>query len=315
MHQGPGGTRPDPQRFEEPLPLTILAGSGGRSNTSERADLERIEDYKAASLRIDGRPLIAIVLDELRCSAAFSSVRIAGPARIYEPLGLEADIVDTDGSVADNLRATLQHHPGGPIAILASDVLVRAPDLSHLRRLFDDVSPCALWCPFVRVPEDPRTLGAFGWKPKYRVRPQGEPDPVAILPGHLCIFDPQTIDLALLFQLLDLTYATRNASVGERKRTMLRKVLGSLLARDLGRLVRLRAPHRTWRVVHSGLRLAKRLRGPGIALDELEHLIGRIFRADDTPAELGFRYPLVDMLSLAKDADTVDEARELGAKI
>ena len=259
--------------------------------------------------------MIALALEELSCIEGFAPLRIAGPARVYAPLDLPAEIIDTDGTVAENLRATLERHTGGPIAILASDVLIRSDEWHQLHELFQQARPCALWCPFVRVPQDPQTLGAFGWKPKYRVVPEGETTPVAILPGHLCIFDPSTVDLDLLFQLLDLTYATRNASVGERKRTMLRKVSGSLLARDLGRIARLRPPTRTWNVVASGMALARQLRSDGIAIRELEALIGRIFRHEDAPKGLRFRYPVVDVLSLAKDADTVDEAREFGAQL
>ena len=295
-----------------PVPITILGGRSGSPGDLPADGLHPLPNYKAAAIQVDDRPLIAHVVERCRQVEGFGPVTIAGPSRIYAPLGLDAEIIETDGTVAENLRATIERHgTDGPIAILASDVLLSVAELSELRGRFEADSPCALWCPFVRAPEDSATLGAFGWKPRYRIAPEDTGQPVAILPGHLCIFVPQRTRLSLLYRLLDLAYETRNRSVRHRRGVMLRKLALSLLWRDVVNLTKLRAPSSTVRVVGSGLRLAKQLRAGSIRGSELEHLIGRIFREQGvTGAEGRYRYPIVDILNLAKDVDTIEEARE-----
>jgi hypothetical protein len=141
---------------------------------------------------------------------------------------------------------------------------------------------------------------------------------VRILPGHLAVFDPAALRLPLLYRLLDAAYRTRNRSVRYRRAVMLRTVLVSLLAQDVKLLATLHAPSRTVTIVRSGLRLAHELRSGRIRLAELELLIGRIFlrarRAGLAP-ERGVSYPIVDMISLAEDVDTEEEAREIHAEV
>ena len=292
------------------IPVTILGGSDRKPGSlpDSGAGLHSLATYKGLAIRVTEKPLVAHLVERLTAAPGFGPVTIAGPARLYARVGLEARIVDTDGSVARNLRAAIEAHGSGPLAVMACDVLPTAEELGELRRAYEAEPPCALWFPFVRVPEDPRELGAFAWKPEYRVRVDGEPGAVRILPGHLGVFDPEELRLPLLYRLFDAAYRTRNRSVGYRRAVMLRTVLLSLLARDVGRAVCLRLPDRTLRIVGSGTRLARALRDDSLRLDELERLIGRIFLRERIGSERGVRLPLVDVLSLAEDVDTEEEA-------
>ena len=118
----------------------------------------------------------------------------------------------------------------------------------------------------------------------------------------------------LLFRLMDAAYRSRNRSVGRRLAALLGTGLSGLLAIDIGLLVRLRAPTRTVTTVSSGLRLARQLRRGCLRVEELEHIIARIFlrqHLSEVPAAGGIRFPFVDVLSLAEDVDTEEEARAL----
>ena len=296
------------------IPVTILAGSDRKPGAlpESGAGLHPLAVYKGVAIKIDDRPLIELLVERLAATPGFGPVAIAGPARVYGPLGLAAEIIDTDGSVGANLRAAIEAHgaTNGPMGILACDVLLTADELLRLRRLFEEL-PCALCFPFVRKPEDSRELGAFAWKPEYHVVPPGTSEPVRILPGHLGVFDPSMLRLPLLYRLFDLAYRTRNRSVAYKRAVMLRMLLASLLAQDVKLLLGLRIPSRTVTVTGSGLRLARALRAGPIQLAELERLIGNIFLRAHVPEERGIRLPLVDIVSLAEDIDTEEEADQL----
>jgi len=227
-------------------------------------------------------------------------------------------MVDTDGSVATNLRAAIEAHEAssaGVMAVMACDVLPTSAELLELRTRFEEAPPCALWFPFVRVPEDPNALGAFAWKPVYRVVPGDGGEAVRILPGHLAVFDPGALRLPLLYRLLDASYRARNRSLAHRRAVLLRTVLLSLVAQDVKLLAGLRLPSRTVTIVSSGLQLARAVRRGPIRLQELERLVGRIFLRAHVPHEGGIRLPIVDVLTLAEDIDTVEEASQLAREL
>lgn len=303
------------------VPVTILGGSDRKAGTMPAGGeaLHPLATYKGAGIRIEGRPLIALLVERLRAARGFGPVTVAGPVRVYGPLGLDAHLLDTDAGVAENLRVAIEAHEAsrtGPLAVMACDILPSTGELEALRVRYEEAAPTALWFPFVRVPADPDQLGAFAWKPVYRVvLPSGES--VRILPGHLGIFEPSSLRLPLLYKLLGTAYRTRNHSVAYRRAAMLRRVLASLLLQDLQRAVRLHAPNRTLTIVRSGLRLARELRGGRLRLDELEQLIGRIFLREAAAhrPERGIRYPILDTVSLAEDIDTEEEARALHGEV
>jgi hypothetical protein len=302
-----------------PVPVTILGGSDRKpgSMPASGGGLHPLATYKGVAIQVQGRPLVALLIDRLLAARGFGPITVAGPARVYSALGLEARILDTDGSVARNLRAAIEAHGGGPLAVLACDVLPSSAELDQVRAGYEQAAPCALWFPFVRVPDDPGQLGAFAWKPVYRVV-TGSGEIVRILPGHLGIFEPAALRLPLLYKLFDAAYRTRNHSVSKRRAVMLRTVLLSLLGQDLKRLARLRWPDRTLTIVGSGMKLARELRRGHIGLRELERLIGRIFlrqRLALLAADRGIRFPILDMISLAKDIDTEEEARAVHGEV
>lgn len=284
------------------VPVTILGGSDRKPGVLPESGgaLHPLATYKGVAIRLGGRPLVGWLVERLLASGGFGPVTIAGPARVYAPLGLPARVLDTDASVARNLRAAIESHGSGPLAVLSCDVLPSVRELAELRARYEEARPCALWFPLVRVPKDHSELGAFAWKPEYTVVLESR-ERVPILPGHLGILEPASLRLALLYQLLDDAYRTRNRSVAYRRGVMLRTVLLSP-----------RSPARTWRILASGLRLARELRGGRLRLGELEQLIGRIFLADGAS---GIHYPLVDMISLAEDIDTEEEARAIQGEI
>lgn len=298
------------------IPVTILGGSDGKPGMlpESGAGLHPLATYKGVAIRVGGRPLVAWLVERLAQAEGFGPVAVAGPARVYGPLGLGVELVDTDGSVGENLRAAIEAHRrarGGPLGIMACDVLPSRVELERLRREYEEARPCALCLPFVRVPSDPRELGAFSWKPVYRVVPEGASEAVRILPGHLGICEPEALRLPLLYRLLGAAYRTRNHSVAYRRAVMLRMVLLSLLLLDARLLVSLRAPTRTVTVVGSGLRLARELRRGEIRQADLEQLVGRILLRAAVPHEGSLRLPITDCLGLAEDADTEEEALQI----
>lgn len=304
------------------VPVTILGGSDRKPGSlpASGAGLHPLAIYKGAAIRVGGRPLVSILVERLNASAGFGPVTIAGPAEVYAPLELDARILETDGSVATNLRRTVEAHTdavGGPLAVLACDVLPTTQELNKLRRAYEEASPCALWFPFVQLPADRGELGVFAWKPAYLFGlPSGET--VEILPGHLGIFEPETLRLPLLYRLFEAAYRTRNHSVAYRRAVMLRMMLLSLLAQDLKLLFGLRLPNRTLTILRNGLRLAHQLRAKRLQLQELEDLIGRIFLRQhlaELPRERGIRYPIVHTVSLAEDMDTEEEAQALAGEV
>jgi hypothetical protein len=304
--------------------MIILGGSDRRPGTlpAGRADLHALGTYKGHAIQLAGRPLIRHLVERVRAAPGFGPIGVAGPARAYGGLDLGVELIDTDGTIADNLRAALAHHaarapgPPGPLALLACDVLPTPRELGELHELYARHAPCALWLPFVREPVDPGELGAFAWKPRYAIAPAAGIAPVRILPGHLAILEPTALRLPLLLRLLHAAYRSRNRGIGARRAAMLRAVLGALVARDALGLGRLRAPTLTVRVVGAGLSLARRLRAGNLDNGELERLVERILVRRGAPADRRrVLLPHTDVISLAEDIDTEEEARQVGGDL
>lgn len=305
------------------IPITILAGSDhapGHLPETEAPLHSLSTAYKGAEVKVGDRPLIALLVERIEESLAFGPITIAGPAKVYEPLGLKAEIVDTNGSVADNLKAAIDAHrnrfENDPLALLAYDVLLSSEELDQLHKLYGEDSPCAIWVPFVRKPDDQDELGAFGWKPTYSFLSEDGGPPIQILPGHLGILDLDAMRLPILYELLNLAYRTRNHSVKTRKRMMVRSVIGKLLIDDLRTLCALRIPRLTLSVITNGLSIANHLRKGDLSIPALEKAIGGIFLRHGRELKAsgrGVRHPVVDILSLAEDIDTEEEAADIEA--
>lgn len=309
---------------DSPLPVVVLAGSDrARAELPESArGLHALEGYKGLRIRIDGRPLVACVADRLRASGAFASIFVAGPARLFGFLGDGLEIVDTDGSFGDNIRASLAtvaaRFPASPVAFTVCDVL---PSPERLRALVDDwreTGPFDLWFPLVRVPENDERLGASRWKPLYRIAERRGLPPEPILPGHLAIVDREALNLRFVFRLLDEGYRTRNRAVAWRRIAMARALLGELLRCDVAEALALRLPVVTVSVLRSGLARARELGAGTSTIVDLEDALRTIFmRPDHRRRHPGrrVRLPIVDEVWLARDIDTQEEAAEEGGEI
>lgn len=313
----------------EPIPITILGGSDRKRSRLPEAGrrLHPLAAYKGAALYMDGLPLALVLAKRLIASGGFLPVTIAGPARIYKPLIDELwredaplRVIDTDSTVAHNLRRAVLDHEArhdSPLAVLACDVLPSVEELRELRSEFERVRPVALWLPLIASPSDPKELGAFAWKPKYRVLPVMRGDKaIPILPGHLAILKPARLRLGLALSLMDAAYRTRNRPVASRRWAMLWRVSGSLLWADLLQLLRLRPPTRTLSVVLGGLRISNALRAKELDARDLERMltdafVRQLWRKLERPVQL----PVLDYLSLAEDIDTEEEARALSTEL
>ena len=303
-----------------PIPVTILAGSDLRAGEmpGSARGLHPLVAYKGVELRAEGRPVIELLVERLHEVEGFGEVFVAGPRRAYAALDLNATIIDTDGSIATNLRAAIERHRAsnepGPMALLACDVVLETGELARLREAYEADADCAVWVPVVRVPEDETTLGEFGWKPSYSLRVHSGDESIRVLPGHLGIFDPESLRWPLLYRLLDTAYRTRNRPVGPRRRAMVLSILRGLLVQDLKAPFLLRAPTLTASVLWNGLRFANGLKRGELVQRDLERFLSRVLirrgwrrRFPDA----GVRTPVVDILSLAEDVDTEEEVREL----
>ncbi|MHC4917840.1 MAG: hypothetical protein ACYTGB_20385, partial [Planctomycetota bacterium] len=228
------------------LPLTILGGSDLKAGElpPEAAGQHALAAYKGAAVRVGGRPLVALLVERLRACGCFGPLSIAGPRAVYEGLVEGVEAIDTDGSVAGNVRAAVEvflaRNPSGPLAITTCDILPEPDELAAAMGDFRSGPPGAVWFPLVRVPRDPAAIGAFGWKPHYPLAPAPGAPPEEVFPGHLFIGDPRALRLPLLYRLLDVAYETRNRPMAARGGRMVRAVLGGLLRQDLLHLFTLR---------------------------------------------------------------------------
>ena len=304
-----------------PLPLILLAGRDRRRSAAPEArpDLHLLRGYKARELVIGGRPLILCLLERLRECGGFDPIFVAGPARLYEGLDPELRLVDTDGDFSENVRAGLEAVAAagcdGLIGVMTSDLL---PEPAELRAALDDLErhrPLDFWIVECRA-RSPEELGTSAWKRKYYIRPRGEETVVGTLPGHLFVADPKVIRLDLLYTLFEIAYRTRNRPTSYRRAVVVRNILATLLFKDLKRLLTLRVPNITYDMLWHGLVAMKKAVSHGIDQDEVENRLRRIWVRSSHrrrhPKRRG-RVMILDGVSLARDIDTEEEARELTA--
>lgn len=305
------------------LPLLILGGRDRRGTIlpEEGQDKQPLQGYKGADLRLGGRPLVEVAIERWRSCEAFDPIYIAGPARVYEPLGLDARVADTDGELGANLRAGIDRIGAdvgvGQLAVTTCDIL---PDPVELAAAVADLrrhQPVDFWMPLCPVPDASR-LGASAWKPKYWVRSPEAAEAVPILPGHLLVGNPAILRIRFLHQLFDELYRTRNRPLAYRRLALTRSLLGSLLKEDLRHLAQLRLPYITHNVVYHVLALVSKMAAKRVTTTDFEdHLRLAFLRRQhrkDHPERRG-RVVIMPCLSLAKDIDTVEEAREVAATV
>jgi hypothetical protein len=307
--------------MHRPIPLIILGGSDPRPTTLPPGGEGKhpLSGCKGIDVRIGDRSLIEVLVERLRQSDGFGPIWIAGPASAYRNADVEAEIVDTDGSFGENIKRALEAVSAsigdGPLAFITCDVL---PDPEGLAELLEDYrrsAPTTFWFPLVRA-ADAAALGPSAWKPRYSIVPEEGRPPVSILPGHLAVCQPKALRLEFLYRLFGLGYRSRNRPLRYRKTYMLRGVLGGLLLQDLLHVLGFRVPNLTWTVIRHGVPTANRLRKGEASLQEIEEAVRFIFvkrRHRRAHRDHRVRFPLTDQLWLARDIDTVEEARAAGA--
>jgi hypothetical protein len=308
----------------QPIPIVVLAGTDRKPAElpAQGRDKHPLIGYKAVDVRIDGKTLIEAVVERLRDSGWFSPIHIAGPRRVYAEFAGPASIIDTDGSFGDNVHAAVEQigarRSGTPVAFTVCDILPDSETLNRLMTDYHDNAPCDFWFPMVRAPERRERLGASAWKPVYRIVPEMGQAAVEILPGHLVVADPRALRLRFLYRLIDLGYRTRNRSIDRRRGVMVRGVLTDMLYQDLLHMLRLRLPTLTWSVLRSAIPAARLLREGTITRRGLEETLRKIFvkaRHRRAHPERRVVLPIIEALSLARDIDTEEEARELGGRV
>ena len=303
------------------IPLVILGGSDRKPGylPPTGKDKHPLTGCKGVDIRIGDQPLIELLVGRFRQVELFDPIYVAGPAKAYAGT-TTAEIIPTDASFGKNIGVGVEtvrrRHAVDQMAIATCDIL---PEVAELQALLEDYrahSPCDLWFPLVKAPADPRSLGASSWKPRYAITPPGG-QPTQVLPNHIVIVDPEAMRLEFLYRLMDGAYSTRNRPILYRRSQLLRLVLLGLLWQDLLHLLSLRLPTLTWDVVRHGYVAARKLRDGVITQAELEDAIRHIFtkrRHRRRHPQRAIRMPILEGLSLARDIDTVEEARALAAR-
>ena len=321
------------------VPVVILAGSDRRPGPVPAGGegFHFVVGYKGAEIRVGDRPLIAVLIERLRASGAFAEVWVAGPKNVYEGL-VDAPIVDTDGTVGENLRRAERHvrslrGSDARIAFIACDILPSVEEIAELTAQLKIVmrpptpdakaspalaiSLCSVDASSEATDDDEavaRRLGSSVWKPRYSIRPTAGAEPIPFLPGHLAIAWPARLRTGLFYRLLRLAYQERNRDLDHRKRTIVLRVLSALLWRDLRNLLRLEWPLLTYTVLRRGLGAFFRWRRGEWDVPGLEKAsAGVCVRRRTARACPGnaVRIVLTSHLSFAKDLDTREEIAEL----
>ncbi|MBD3867928.1 MAG: nucleotidyltransferase family protein [Acidobacteria bacterium] len=309
--------------MNNPIPILILGGSDPKPASLPDAgrDKHALRGYKGRDLLIGDRPMIQVVVERLKESGGFDPIYVAGPQEVYQGIpGLE--IVDTAGSLGKNLRTGLERlrllHPGSYLAITTCDILPEPECLQTFLQESRDHMPFDAWFPMIRIPDDREQLGASSWKPTYQVIPQEGREPVSTLPGHLMVINPEAFRLRFAYRLMQIAYRTRNRPIPVRRKEMVRDTLKDLLFEDVRHIFSMRVPRLTWTVISNGLKVAREMKSGTSTLVGLENSIRRIFIRYRHQREFPDRrvhLPIMDALSLAKDIDTEEEARELGGDL
>ena len=302
------------------IPIVILGGTDRKPVTLPDAasNDKPLTGYKGVDLQVDGQPLIQALIERLRATALFAPVYVAGPSAIYTPLGLNASIIDTDGSFGENLRVVVEAlrniHPEQSLAFTVCDILPDVRTLKDIVKNYRTLAPCDLFYPLVRADVE---LGASSWKPTYDIIPDGETELVRVLPGHLVVADPHAVRLRFIFRLIDLAYRTRNRDIRARRKVFLLRLIPSLIKVDLRNLLRLRAPTFTLEVLRESLSTVVELQAGKLTQNRIEDAGRKIIVRWHHRRRYPHRrvhIPVIDALSLALDIDTEGEAGAIGAK-
>ena len=295
----------------QPLPAVILAGSDRKPGPVPGGGEECrfLVGYKGADVRIHGRPLIQILRERLLESGRFSLVLVAGPKRIYEPLTPGA-VIDTDGDLGHNLRRIFRSCKWAErLCLVACDVVPTCEDVERAMDLWEEAERPDVWFPLV---EGPEKLGASGWKPKYKIRPTRDAPPKVFLPGHIGILRLKVIRRRFLCKLASTLYRLRNRELEERRRVVTAFIVGDLLGQDLLNLFHFRLPTLTWRVLSQGWRLYSKLRKGALSVDDFAEAVKQVFVRPRFKKTARVVITPTDLVSWARDLDTLGEVTEVG---
>lgn len=306
------------------IPLIVLGGSDRRAGRlpAGSGDRHSLSGYKGLALEVAGRPLALEVIERMAAPGVFSPIWLVGPGELYAPLlessPVDVRLVDHDGSFGDNIHAAvdLARAELAPeyLAFTTCDIL---PDPDELAVAVADLRrhlPLDFWMPQVPISQHDERLGSSAWKPSYAMRPPGAPEAVQTLPGHLVIGAVESIRLDFVYRLFDLFYRTRNSPVARRRYDVLRGMLWHLLREDFRRLSSGRLPYALLTVLAAGLKFAAVLMRGAATTRDLEDQVRKVCMTREHrrlhPTRRG-RIAVLDVLSLARDIDTEEEAREL----
>lgn len=307
-----------------PIPLIILAGSDPEPAALPEAGagLHPIKGAKGMDLRIGGRPIIDLLLERVQESGCFDPVFIAGPARVYGEARNGARVIDTDSTFGNNIEASVMavapQSRDGIVAVTTCDILPRGDELRRLMEDYYENEPLDFWAPLILAPEQPNELGASAWKPKYRIQPIADAEPATLLPGHMVIADTNAVRLPLIFRTFDLAYRSRNRGVLYRLWLIVTHIVFGLVVQDTRHILGFRLPDLTATVISNGVMLAFHLKDGVITSEEMAERLRRIYvsykHRKAYPDRKG-RLPLMHALSMAKDIDTEEEAREIAREL
>ena len=304
----------------QPVPIVILAGSDPEPARLPQSGAGKhpLRGPKGLQIVLGGQPLIDRLTDVLRGLGSFAPIFVAGPQSSYGASRGDVEVIDTDGSFGENIRAAVeviaQRCPGRPLAVTVCDIL---PDASEMRRLMVDYNAhesLDFWFPMIVAPEDTERLGASAWKPRYRIASVEGEAARTILPGHLLVVDPQAARLGFIYRSFDLAYRSRNRPLVHRLFFIVGHLLWYLFKKDVRQLLHLRPPVITLTVIYQAVIIVSKLRRGTMNSEELARRFRWIFvrtaHRRQYPERKG-RLPLMSALTLAKDMDTQEEADEL----
>jgi hypothetical protein len=307
-----------------PIPLIILAGSDPEPAALPEAGagLHPIKGAKGMDLRIGGRPIIDLLLERVQESGCFDPVFIAGPARVFGESRDGARVIDTNSTFGKNIEASVTAvaplAPNGIVAVTTCDILPRGDEL---RRLMDDYyehAPLDFWAPLILAPDRPTEMGASAWKPKYQIQPTPEAEPTTLLPGHFVLADTNAVRLPLVYRTFDLAYSSRNRGVLYRLWLIVTHIFLGLVVQDVKHIFAFRLPDLTATVITNGVMMGFHLKDGVVTSEEMAERLRRIFvsfkHRRKYPDRKG-RLPLMHALSMAKDIDTEEEAREIAREL
>lgn len=298
------------------LPLIVLAGSARKwEAVTEHGD--RLVGPKGVKIRVEGRPLIDVIVERFAAVGLFEPIFIAGPAKHYGEQRGVAEVIDTDTDFGGNIRNAVDtivpRLAPEVIAFTTCDVIPDPAELEALAADYLEHAPVDFWFPLIKVPEDPTALGASAGKRRYRVRPDGQRKPVVILPGHLSFVRPAAMRQRLLYDCFELAYRSRTKPFLQRFFYIVRRVLWLLLREDARALVAGRPPFLTIEALYNATRLVYGVSGGVFSQRLVENRLRRIFttrRYRRAHRDRRGRLPVIEGLSLAKDIDTRSEAED-----